>query len=339
MPGIHDAHMHLLYSGLGLTSEADIGMSTTHRDIAQKIKEGSCGCHYVNVYQDWVLASAYNSEGFPDMIADRKYLDELFPDQPVVVRGGAAHAMLLNTAALERAGYDVQNEPDAQGAKFGRREDGSLTGELMETAMTKAALSIPFPGLKHVKRALKHAIHVAHRAGVTSLQEASSNTLLLRALSELEKEGGLDIDIHTHIVYGPEWLAHEKKESLHKLLDAAESFKSKHLDTRFVKIILDGVPLPPLYTHCGLDDHGHPDQSKIQVEDVAEAIERYDERGMTVKVHCTGHGSTRMALDAIEVARKKNPGGPRHEIAHNSGVHDGMFTILLSPLSFRETLM
>ena len=52
MPGIHDAHMHLLYSGLALTSEANIGMSTTHSDIAEKVKEGSCACHYVNAYQD-----------------------------------------------------------------------------------------------------------------------------------------------------------------------------------------------------------------------------------------------------------------------------------------------
>src|SRR6185295_14210516 len=105
-------------------------------------------------------------------------------------------------------------------------------------------------------------------------------------------------------IYGPEWVAHEKKESLHKLIDAAESFNSRHLNTRFVKIILDGVPLPPLFTHCGLDESGHPEKEKIQVEDVLAAVDRYDERGMTVKIHCTGHGSTRIALDAIETARK-----------------------------------
>lgn len=54
----------------------------------------------MNAYQDWVLASAYNNQGFPDGVANRKYLDKLFPDQPVIVSGGAAHAMLLNTAAL-----------------------------------------------------------------------------------------------------------------------------------------------------------------------------------------------------------------------------------------------
>ncbi|KAJ4336282.1 hypothetical protein N0V95_008662 [Ascochyta clinopodiicola] len=36
MPGIHDAHMHLLFSGLGLTSSAVIGMDATYLNIAEK---------------------------------------------------------------------------------------------------------------------------------------------------------------------------------------------------------------------------------------------------------------------------------------------------------------
>lgn len=325
MPGIHDAHMHLLISGLGLTSGASIDFNTTHLNIAENVKRGSCACEYINVYQDWILAGAYNNDNFPDMKADRQYLDKMFPNRPVIVQGGAGHSMLLNTAALERAGYDLENEPDALGAKFYRRPDGSLTGELGENAVTKAALSVPRPGRAHIKRILKHAVQIAHRAGVTSTQEASSNTLLLEALSEMEKEGSLNMDISTHIVYGPEWLACEKKESLVRLLDTAEQFKSKHVDTRFVKIILDGVPLPPLFTHAAFDDHGHVNLTNIQVEDIADAVLEYDKRGMTIKIHCTGQGATRMALDAIESARKQNPGGPRHEIAHNSGVHHDDF--------------
>ncbi|RYF49765.1 MAG: hypothetical protein EOO38_07195 [Cytophagaceae bacterium] len=189
MPGIHDAHMHLLFSGLGLTSGAVIGMDATHVDIASKIKQGSCACEYINVYQDWILAAAYNNQGFPDGVANRKYLDELFPDTPVVVQGGAAHAMLLNTEALKRAGYDITNEPDAHGAKIFRRPDGSLTGQLAESAMSKSALAILKPNSAHVKRTLKYAIHLAHKAGVTSTKEASSITLLLQALSEMEREG------------------------------------------------------------------------------------------------------------------------------------------------------
>ncbi|KAH7088427.1 putative exoenzymes regulatory protein aepA precursor [Paraphoma chrysanthemicola] len=321
MPGIHDAHMHLLMSGLALTSGAVIGMDATHLDIASQIKHGCCACEYINVYQNWILAAAYNNQGFPDGIADRKYLDEIFPDTPVVIQGGAGHSSLLNTEALKRAGYDVENEPDTHAAKFFRREDGSLTGELGESAMSKSALAIPKPSPAHVKRTLKHAIHLAHKAGVTSTQEASTNTQLLQALSEMEKEGSLNLDISAHIVYGCEWLASESKDSLNQLLDAADRFKSKHVDTHFVKIMLDGVPLPPLYTHAGLDEHGHVDQTRITTPDVAAAVSKFDKLGRTVKIHCTGHGSTRLALDAIEAARKENPHGPRHEIAHNSGVH------------------
>lgn len=323
MPGIHDAHMHLLFSGLGLTSNATIDMDVTHLNIAEKVKHGSCACEYMNAYQDWVLASAYNNQGFPDGVADRKYLDKLFPDQPVVVSGGAAHAMLLNTAALIQAGYDIDNEPDTHGAKFFRRPDGSLTGELAESAMAKAALAIPAPSRAHVKRALKHAIRLAHKAGVTSTQEASSNTILLQVLNEMEKEGSLTLDISTHIVHENEWLASESKESLQQLLEVAEKYASKHIDTRFVKIMMDGVPLPPLFTHADLSKRGDIDHSMIVPQNVERALLKYDEQGRTVKIHCTGSGATRHALNAIEAARKTNPGGPRHEIAHNSGVHDG----------------
>jgi predicted amidohydrolase YtcJ len=323
MPGIHDAHMHLLFSGLGLTSNATIDMDATHLNIAEKVKHGSCACEYMNAYQDWILASAYNNQGFPDGVADRKYLDKLFPDRPVIISGGAAHAMLLNTAALVHAGYNVENEPDTHGAKFFRRPDGSLTGELAESAMAKAALSIPTPSRAHVKRALKHAIRLAHRAGVTSTQEASSNTILLQVLGEMEREGSLHLDISTHIVHENEWLASEGKESLQQLLEVAEQHASKHVDTRFVKIMMDGVPLPPLFTHAGLDGQGDIDHSMIVPQNVTDAIVRYDKRGLTIKIHCTGAGATRHALNAIESARKANPDGPRHEIAHNSGVHNG----------------
>lgn len=323
MPGIHDAHMHLLFSGLGLTSNAVIGMDTTHSNIAAKIKDGTCACEYMNAYQNWILAGAYNNQGFPDGIADRKYLDKLFPDQPVIVAGGAAHAMLLNTTALIEAGYDIDDEPDVHGGKFFRRPDGTLTGELAENAMAKAALAIPTPSRSHVKRALKHAIRLAHKAGVTSTQEASSNTILLRVLQEMEGERSLKLDIATHIVHENEWLGSERKESLAELLEVADAYASKHIDTRFVKIMMDGVPLPPLFTHAGLDALGHIDYSMIVPEHVVDAILKYDKKGLTIKIHCTGHGSTRHALNAIAAARKSNPGGPRHEIAHNSGVHAG----------------
>ncbi|KAH7348160.1 amidohydrolase 3 [Pyrenochaeta sp. MPI-SDFR-AT-0127] len=322
MPGIHDAHAHLMGSGLALISGVDIGSNVTSLNIADRVKEGECACEYINAYQNWILAGTYTSEGFPNNTVDRQYLDGVFPDRPVAIGGGAGHGALLNTAALELAGYDVDKEPDTQGSIFLRRQDGSLTGELGETAMNKFGVALPSPGTPHIKRALRRAIRSQHQVGITSTQESSANTVLLHALSEMEQEGTVNLDIYTHIVYGPEWVSRERKEDSVRLLEAAEQFKSKHVHTNFVKIILDGVPIPPFLSHAPLDANGNINKTHIQVLDVAEAVAEYDRRGMTVKIHCTGHGATRMALDAIEEARKINPGGPRHEIAHNSGVSE-----------------
>lgn len=126
-------------------------------------------------------------------------------------------------------------------------------------------------------------------------------------------------------MYAPDWIAEECTETLHQTLSEAEVYKSKHVDTRFMKIILDGVPLPPLYSHAALQDDNRVETSKLLMDNVHEAVKEYDSRGVTIKIHCTGHGATRLALDAFEAARKQNPRGPRHEIAHCSGVHDNEY--------------
>jgi predicted amidohydrolase YtcJ len=39
MPGIHDGHMHLLFSGLALLSDDSLGMDATLQNVAQKPKK------------------------------------------------------------------------------------------------------------------------------------------------------------------------------------------------------------------------------------------------------------------------------------------------------------
>ncbi|KAK3630592.1 hypothetical protein LTR56_017390 [Elasticomyces elasticus] len=318
MPGIHDAHVHLLMSSMAATSQIRLpGQGLTMSSLADELKKGKCLCKYGHANQDWLYAHTYMVEEF-----DRKALDADFPDTPVVVRGGAGHSVFANSEALRRSGYDLETEKDAQGAHFIRDpETGHLTGEMAENALSKLMIALPQPPIAHAKRVLREGQKMLHRAGVTSCQEASANTLMLTALRELEADGDLKLDVQTHIVYAPDWIGEEPSETLHKLLDEADEFKSIHVDTRFVKIILDGVPLEPYYTQAGLKEDGKVDESKLFILNVREAIQKYDERGMTMKIHCTGHGSTRLTLDAFETTRKANPNGPRHEIAHCSGVH------------------
>jgi predicted amidohydrolase YtcJ len=323
MPGIHDAHVHLLSAGVSYLSGVSLPADTTAANLGQRLQDGQCTCAYQHAFQDWVVGNIFT---IPDF--DRAALDSHFPDTPVVIQGGAGHSAFVNTAGLLQAGYAVDNEPDVKGAKFRRRPDGSLTGELGELAMNKAMLAKGNPNLAHAKRAIKAAIRVLHQAGVTSCQEAATNSVILDALRELDiEENALEIDIAAHSVYAPEFLANERLSSLKELIDRAPGLATKHVRTNFVKILLDGVPLPPLFSSAGLDSEGNIEHDKILVDDVVEAVKRFDERGLTVKIHATGQGSTRLALDAINTARKSNVDQSRgiikHEIAHCNGIHPG----------------
>lgn len=318
MPGIHDAHVHMLFSGIALTSHVRLpGQGLTNENVSEELRKGSCACKYANVNEDWLVAHGYLIDDF-----DRRILDQQYPDMPVMVRGGAGHSAFLNSTALKRAGYDIESEPDNQGTCYKRDADGHLTGEMAENGMSKAMTSLPQPGPTHINRVLVAAQKKLHAAGVTSCQEASANSLLLNGLQTMESTGTLKLEMFPHIVYAPDWIGEESSDSLHALLERAEAFKSEHVDTRFVKIILDGVPLAPYFTHAALKpEDGKVDESKLLILNVAEAIKKYDERGMTMKIHCTGNGATRTVLDAYAAARQSNPNGPRHEIAHCSGVH------------------
>jgi predicted amidohydrolase YtcJ len=208
MPGIHDAHVHMLASGVAMTSHVKLPMEgLSSANVAEELKKGRCLCKYTHVNVDWILGSTYLVEDF-----HRESLDRKFPDTPVVIRGGAAHSAFLNTEALKRAGNDIEDEKDSQGTRYIRDQNGYLTGEMAELSMDKVMTKLPQPSLSHVKRALRDAQHMLHRAGVTSCQEASANSSMLYGLRELETEGALKLNMHPHIVYAPEFIGEESSQ-------------------------------------------------------------------------------------------------------------------------------
>ncbi|EXL66625.1 hypothetical protein FOPG_17218 [Fusarium oxysporum f. sp. conglutinans race 2 54008] len=320
MPGIHDAHVHALHAGAQMLSWAELPAGTALDQTPKRLAECACACQFQHAYQDWIVGAVWNFEDY-----DRSVLDKDFPDRPVLLHGYGFHHRFANTTALERAGYDIKDEPVPKHGEMPRRPDGSLTGELKGQAGNRATAAVPVPPMAHVKRALQRATKELHRNGVTSCQEASATKVMLEALGELDTEGKLKMHFATHILYKNEWLSGEIMSPPDRLIMDAEKYKTKHVDTGFVKLMMDGVPAPPVFSHASVDENGTPDMSKILLPDIEEVLSKFDARGLTCKVHAMGHGASTMTLDAFENVRQKNPDGPRHEIAHCSNILPGDF--------------
>ncbi|EXL70807.1 hypothetical protein FOPG_13427 [Fusarium oxysporum f. sp. conglutinans race 2 54008] len=296
MPGIHDAHAHMYFAGLAQMSEATLELEPNDAKIAEKIQKGHCMCSHTGERHDWILGNSYLLIHFPDNVPDRRYLDEIFPDRPVLIRELSVHSMLLNTKALERLSINDAT-PDPPGGRYVRRADGTLSGGLYESAMEKVWNAVPFPPMSHYKRALSRAVSICHSYGITSAQEATASTMELDAFRELEAENRLDFDIYTHIVSAPGSAVGESEDSLAAQISIDEGFRTKHIHPHFIKFILDGQ------------------------DTLLERIKLYDAKGYTCKVHAAGEGSARLALDILEQVRALNPNGPRHEVAHCNSVH------------------
>ncbi|MGH9303626.1 MAG: amidohydrolase, partial [Acidimicrobiales bacterium] len=94
-----------------------------------------------------------------------------------------------------------------------------------------------------------------------------------------------------------------------------------------VKIMQDGVceTFTAAMLTPYLDVHGHETDncglSFVDPEALKGYVKALDAEGFQVHVHALGDRAVREALDAIEIARKANPKGGRHHIAHLQVVH------------------
>ncbi len=317
MPGIHDAHTHLLWAGLQLNYGCQFPSDATLKDVLAMLRE----CAAEQPEDEWLVAGLFRYDQFPGNKPHRSHLDEIFPDTPVYLREGTFHHALVNTRALELAGID-ENTPAPYGGEIPKDETGRLTGELVETATELVDPYLPVMTPAQNLDALRWAVAVNNRYGITSVQESSAHLPTLETLAALEAEGGLSLQVAAHLIWGSPQFGGMDNDALEQLIEQRKNYASEHVDVDFIKIWVDGAPTPPYFTQSDvLADHDRIETERVlfPVEVLNDAVIRYDRMGLKVKLHVAGDGAARAALDAVEAARKANRGSAvRHELGHTN---------------------
>lgn len=316
MPGIHDAHTHLLLAGLKWNHECRLPPNAG----PDAILEALATCADATPGDGWIVAGEVNPNVFGEAPFDRVFLDEAYPKRPVFLYEYSIHHALVNTRAMELAGIDA-NTPNPPGGEI-RRDPvtGEPTGEILETATALVTRVIPpYPDTAY-RDALRFAIDRCHAYGITSVQEASANRRLLTLLGDLDRRGALDLAVTAHLVWGSEKFGGSTPEELDRLFEERAAFATAHVDVDATKVWLDGAPLPPYFSEARLDaESGRPDEKNLLVDEdtLVELLERWRVQGIKPKLHVAGAGAARVALNAIE--RAYGLGGdeaPPPDLAH-----------------------
>ena len=317
MPGLHDAHFHYL----SVTNALDC---TPGQFKPEQLKETLeyCKSRLIEGYP-WVLINGMEMWG--DSPLSNDLLNEAFPDTPVLIRDVTMHTRLVNARVLEIAGIDRDTEPPEGGVIVKHPQTGEPTGVLAEvSAIWLVRAHIPPYPRELVKAALEELSLELLAAGVTSVQDAFSfDHDVLEMLGELDRAGKPIPYIQLHHGWSPEGgpgrLAQEAQ-----IADRAK-YATPHISSNAIKLFLDGVPVPPVFTHVPIGADGEVDETNLLIprDVLAQKITEWDRAGLRVKMHAAGDGAVRVGLDAIEAVRKTNgDSGIWHEIGHTSNVSE-----------------
>ncbi len=319
-PGFIDAHAHFLAYGLE-QQQVKLKGTSSFDEVLEKLQ------HYAgNSDKEWIIGrgwdqSDWRSNAFPD----RKGLDSLFPDRPVLLTRIDGHAALANGEALERTGFTP--ESSIEGGAL-RREEGRLTGLLLDNAVDSVFGQIPAPSEEEKVQALLTAQKDCFAKGLTTVTDAGISGDEVDLVDRLQKEGKLLIRSYAMLT--------DSKANFDRFLDSGPH-KTDRLNVRAFKFYADGA----LGSRGALLLEPYADQQgKYGLQlDPGAYFEKYAARlvdsGFQMCTHAIGDSANRMILDIYgEVLKGTND--KRWRIEHAQVVHPedlpkfGRYTVLPS---------
>jgi hypothetical protein len=337
VPGFIESHNHTLMFGLGL-SAIDLTKVASIEEILMLVRERAGR----QAEGTWITGVGYNQ----NELREKRHptcgdLDRAAPKHFVSLRHTSAHALAVNTLALNKAGI-AKEIPDPAGGKIGKDvETGKLTGMLFESpAMKLVENHMPKPGFEDLVAALGRANERFLSEGITSAMEAGVGIndipLQIAAYQEAVGRGGLrvrhNLAVWSEAVFDYSRFDESLKEAKTKLLGLGirSGLGDERLRIGPFKIIVDGAfstVTAVTYEPYGVDpnDQGYG-VLVVEPEKLARLASLVHSLGWQLSIHGIGDRAIDVCLDAFEAASKQNPRqDPRFRLEHSTMVLPRMF--------------
>jgi predicted amidohydrolase YtcJ len=305
-PGFIDAHCHFSSGGKSL-SMLDVGNEGSIASIQKKIKERTRELPEgaaVFGFASFPNPGLYGELGWPT----KEILDEVSPDNPVVMRRRGGHAVWINTLALEKSNITKDSEVPEGGEIVLDPKTGEPTGILKEAAQSLLKVwDRPNPE-EDIMRALEHAAQL----GLTGIH-TSSYLKEIEIYKKLKELGKLTLRVNAWLSIGG------LDEYIEKGIVRGEG--DEMLRIGFLKIFIDGTigvrsalmfePFAEDPENTGLAQYGE--------EEFYALVEKAHASGYQVGVHAIGDKGVHWVLNAVERAQQKHgKKGLRHRVEHNT---------------------
>tara|TARA_B110000027_G_scaffold125889_1_gene143691 strand:+ start:2163 stop:3800 length:1638 start_codon:yes stop_codon:yes gene_type:complete len=300
LPGLIDAHCH--FYGLGLNQQViDLVGTKSFDEIILKLKSKSNDNNSVIKGSGWDQ-NDWDIKEFPN----KKELDMLFPDTPVVLERIDGHAYLVNQKALDMAKITTKTQ-NSSGTLV--KNNGELSGVLIDGPMELIDNVLPELSNLEKEQALLDAQEICFKNGLTTVDDAGLSKETIFLIDELQKKNILKMRVYA--------MVSNSKENLEYFLNKGP-IKTPRLNVSSVKIYGDGAlgsrgaTLKSPY-HDDKENFGKLITTPEQLEDLASKIANAN---FQMNTHAIGDSTVKLLLNTYSKVLK-NKKDPRWRIEHS----------------------
>jgi len=321
LPGFQDAHVHPLWAGVE-RQDCFLYELETKEDYLKEVADYAAK----HPRDTWIRGAGWSMSAFPKGIPDRRDLDAVVPDRPVLLYSKDGHSAWVNSKALAAAGI-TRDTPDPDGGRIDRDRDGEPVGSLQEEAAANLVTKLmPRRTPEQTRHGLRVAVEELNALGITSFQEADAylddyeGYRMLDVYRDVDRAGGLTARVVLSLRFDPE----KGEAQIPELIRARRDYTRGRVHAHTVKIFQDGVieskTAAMLQPYRGGDgDRGKP---LIDPETLKRIVTHIDREGFQLHFHCIGDAAIRQVFDALEAARRANGvRDSRHHLSHIQVFH------------------
>jgi hypothetical protein len=297
LPGFTDCHVHFMSGSEALTGVI-LDDAKTVEEYQKRVKE------YADSHRDaaWILGRGWTYPAFgAAALPDKKYLDAIVADRPVLLEGFDGHTYWANSKALELAHID-KNTPDPPNGIIVRDVSGEPTGALKEAAHRLVSKIVPEMTREQRLAALRLGLHEAAKDGVVRVHSAGGDFEYFDVYDELRRRGELTSRFYIAYFLNPPELTSKEIDLIE---GARKTYHDDWLAGGAVKTMLDGV----VESHTAAmtyADTGKTTGTFWDPEKYSAAMQELDKRGLQMFTHAIGDQGVDVALNAFANMEKVN---------------------------------
>ncbi len=282
-PGLIDAHCHFLGYGLGRLKRADLNGTHSMEEVVERVQQH----HQKNPSLFWIEGRGWDQNDWADkQFPDRAKLDELFPDNPVMLTRIDGHAALVNSKAMVLAGISATTK--IEGGDIILR-NGQPTGILIDNAMELVKKVIPEAAAEEIIKALLLAQEDCFAVGLTSVHDAGLEMQQVQIIDSLQHAGKLKMRINAMLSL--------TQENLDTYVDG-RPYITDRLSVRSIKLYADGAlgSRGALLIDEYSDDPGNRGIMLTRPDTIRSICQQAIDDGYQICTHAIGDAANRMML-------------------------------------------